>query len=128
MPRLSLWVAAILGLMSANGSVEGWSPIASKVLAQTPSNANPSVIRPASSNSAVGVVDIAQVFRQHAGFKRSTEEMKQEFAAFEVELTAQRQQLSQQHARQKTVAVGSAEYRRLEEEIARRISQLQVRQ
>lgn len=45
---------------------------------------------PAASNSAVGVVDIAQVFRQHAGFKQQTEAIQQEIVTFDREVSEQR--------------------------------------
>ena len=83
---------------------------------------------PAASNSAVGVVDIAQVFRQHAGFKQQTEAIQQEIVTFDREVSEQRKVIAQQNAKQKSVPVGSPEYRQLDEEIARRASRLQLTQ
>lgn len=80
------------------------------------------------SAPAVGLVDIAQVFRQHAGFKQQMEALKQNLADFERDAAQQRQQVQQLQSRQKSIAAGSPEYRQLDETIARSVSQLQVRQ
>ncbi|MFO0820581.1 MAG: OmpH family outer membrane protein [Pirellulales bacterium] len=128
MRRRCVWTAFVIGVALASGWVEGGVGSSSELFAQSPASTEPAIIRPAAANSAVGVVDIALIFRQHAGFKRGTEQLKQESSAFEAVVNSQRKQISQQLARQKSLALGSAEYRRSEEEIARRISQMQVRQ
>ncbi len=81
----------------------------------------------AAGGTSVAVLDVARVFKNHTAFMQQTEAIKQEIAAFEDELKRQRQAITEQAKALEQYRSGSPEYKRLEEDLAKRTSDIQVR-
>jgi Skp family chaperone for outer membrane proteins len=79
------------------------------------------------SNCPIVLVDMALVFKNHAGFKAKLDILKQEAAALENQANQDRQSLLKQREQLLGLAAGSAEYKEAEQGIAHRVSELQVR-
>lgn len=85
--------------------------------------------RPAGSQSnvPVAVIDVPLIFKNHARFKQRMEAIKGEVEAFEKQVNEERKKLAKHEERLKTFAVGSPEFRQLEEDLARQVSDVRVR-
>lgn len=83
----------------------------------------------ATSNSSVpvAVIDVGHIFKNHARFKQQMDGMKGEVENFEKEVNEERKTLLKQRDKLQTFNAGSPEYKQLEEEIARQVSDQQVR-
>lgn len=82
---------------------------------------------PAKSGTLVALVDIGHVFKNHPRVKQQVEAMKADLGDYEKEVVASRQDLSKQREKMLKFAVGSPEYKQVEEQIAHNVSDLQVR-
>jgi len=77
---------------------------------------------PAGANSSrfnIGVVDVSYIFKNYQQFRSSMDAMKKEMESAEGELKAERGQVQTREEERKSFKVGSPEFKKLDEEIAR---------
>ena len=74
----------------------------------------------------VAVIDINFIFKNHARFKASMDDIKRDIETFEAHLRDQRTQITQQTETLKNLPAGSADYKNLEEQIANTHTTLQL--
>ena len=79
-----------------------------------------------STGHRIAVVDVAHIFKNHAGIKAQVEKVEAELKAYEAELQAKREELKQAAEQLKSFKVGSAEYAAQEERIASMDSKLRL--
>lgn len=87
-------------------------------------------MNPAGANASkynVAVVDISYIFKKHERFKSTMEQMKKEMETIEGELKADREKIAQQEQQRTQFNVGSAEYKKLEEDIARQMAEFNLK-
>ena len=85
---------------------------------------------PAGANAQkyhVAVVDISYIFKKHERFKATMEAMKKEMEGIETELKADREKIAQQEQQRNAYNSGSAEYKQLDEEIARQMAEFNLK-
>lgn len=85
---------------------------------------------PAGANAAkynIAVVDISYIFKKHARFTATMESMKKEMEGIESDLKADRQKIAEQEQQRNQYNVGSAEYKQLDEEIARKMAEFNLK-
>jgi Skp family chaperone for outer membrane proteins len=95
--------------------------------AQAPSQTGP---HPAGMNASkynIAVVDISYIFKKHARFKSTMEQMKKEMETIEAELKSDREKIAQQEQVRNQYNVGSAEYKKADEEIARQMAEFNLK-
>ena len=80
----------------------------------------------AAPRSSVAVVDISYIFKNHTRFKQQMEGMKGQVKEFEDQLRKRHQAIAQMKETLGEHRPGTPDYKRIEEEIARIASQLQV--
>lgn len=78
------------------------------------------------AQQAVCVVDVAEVFKNHAGFNQQIENLKQQAEQFKFSLQRQGEQLQARSAQLKDFQIGSPEYKQLESELAQASASLEV--
>ncbi len=81
---------------------------------------------PQQSAPSVVVIDISKVFKEHIRFKQQLEVMKTDVEGFEGYIRQERKRLTDKAEEVKRYNPGSPEYKRIEEEMARITSDLQV--
>ena len=81
----------------------------------------------ASEHVPFAVIDVGRIFRESPRFSQLRESLKQEVELFEKKEQEERQAILKQRDRQQTYSAGSPEYKEAEADIARRISDQQVR-
>ncbi|MFM7070510.1 MAG: OmpH family outer membrane protein [Planctomycetota bacterium] len=81
--------------------------------------------RPASTPPVV-VIDISEVFKQHSSFNQQLNALKDEIKTLDAYYQAEQKKIVGQRDKLTSFNAGSPEYKRLEEEIARMASDLQV--
>lgn len=106
--RLALWSGCILVLTSTVGR------------AQTPGATS------TAQATLVAVVDIAKVFEAHPTFKSQLESLQQQAKSADLDLEAQKKDLSQQGQQLAELDPGSPDYLQLETNLARHSADLQV--
>jgi Skp family chaperone for outer membrane proteins len=106
--RLVLWSGCILVLTSTFGR------------AQTPGATS------TAQATLVAVVDIAKVFEAHPTFKSQLESLQQQAKSADLDLEAQKKDLSQQGQQLSELDPGSPDYLQLETNLARHSADLQV--
>ncbi len=74
----------------------------------------------------VCVVDVAQIFKNHAGFNQQLENLKQQAEQFKYELQQRGEQLQAKSEQLKDFQIGSPEYKQLESELAQASANLEV--
>ncbi|MFO0872171.1 MAG: OmpH family outer membrane protein [Pirellulales bacterium] len=75
---------------------------------------------------SVVVIDIGEVFKQHAQFNQQLNALKDEIKSLDAYYQAEQKKIAGQREKLGTYNAGSPEYKKLEEEIARMASDLQV--
>ena len=88
--------------------------------AQNPAGAN-------ATKHGVAVVDISYLFKNHERFKSTMEQMKKEMETIEGELKADREKIALQEQERNKYNVGSAEYKKMDEEIARKMADFNLK-
>lgn len=81
---------------------------------------------PAPAGTSVVVIDVAFVFKNHVRFNSRMNDIKKEIEAFEAQIRTEQQGLQAKGEGLKTFASSSPEYKRLEEEVARLGTEMQV--
>ena len=85
---------------------------------------------PAGANAAkygIAVVDISYIFKEHTRFRATMESMKKEMETIEAELKADREKIAQTEQERNTFNAGSAEYKKLDEEVARMMAEFKLK-
>lgn len=85
---------------------------------------------PRGANAAkyhVAVVDISYIFKNHRRFKATMDSMKQEMDGIEKDLKADREKIAQQEQQRNQYNPGSAEFKQLDEEIARQMAEFNLK-
>lgn len=85
---------------------------------------------PAGANASkynVAVVDISYIFKHHERFKTTMDSMKKEMDGIEAELKADRAKIAQQEQQRNTFKQGTAEYKNLDEDIARQMAEFNLK-
>jgi Skp family chaperone for outer membrane proteins len=88
------------------------------------------VLNPAGANASkynIAVVDISYIFKKHERFKTTMEQMKKEMEAIETELKADREKIAQQEQQRNQYNAGSAEYKKMDEDIARQMAEFNLK-
>lgn len=75
----------------------------------------------------VAVVDISYIFKNHRRFKATMDSMKQEMDGIEKELKTDREKIAQQEQQRNQYNAGTAEFKQLDEEIARQMSEFNLK-
>jgi Skp family chaperone for outer membrane proteins len=107
----------LLPIAIAAVSVVGF---ASSAEAQNPAGAN-------ASKHGVAVVDISYIFKKHDRFRTTMESMKGEMEATEAELKGDRDKIAQLEQRRNTYNAGSAEYKQIDEDLARQMADFNLK-
>jgi Skp family chaperone for outer membrane proteins len=87
-------------------------------------------LNPAGANASkynIAVVDISYIFKKHDRFKTQMEQMKKEMETIETELKADREKIAQQEQQRNTFNAGSAEYKKMDEDIARQMAEFNLK-
>ncbi len=105
-------VAAALSVAVSNHGVQAQAP--------NPAGAN-------ATKYGIAVVDISYIFKKHERFRASMESMKKEMETIEGQLKADREKIAQAEQQRNTYNVGTAEYKRLDEEVARMMADFQLK-
>jgi Skp family chaperone for outer membrane proteins len=79
------------------------------------------------SKYGIAVVDISAIFQRHARFKATMDTMKADMQRVDAELKAERETITKAEAHRNTFGVGTAEYKRADEEVARMMAELQLK-
>ncbi len=98
--------------------------------ASVPNQTTPSTNRAAPAvkpTSRIAVIDISYVFKNHARFKQTMEDMKKDVEAFEAELKQNGAQLQKYQEQLREHHAGSPEYKRIAEQIAGFQGQVQAK-
>jgi Skp family chaperone for outer membrane proteins len=85
---------------------------------------------PAGANASkynIAVVDISFIFKKHERFKSTMEQMKKEMEGIEAELKADRAKIADKEQARNQFNVGSAEYKKADEEIARQMAEFNLK-
>ena len=88
--------------------------------AQNPAGAN-------ATKHGVAVVDISYIFKKHDRFKTTMEQMKKEMETIETELKTDREKIAGQEQARNQFNVGSAEYKKADEDIARQMAEFNLK-
>lgn len=91
-----------------------------------PASAAPATRPAVSSDTSVVVIDISEVFKQHVRFKSAMEEIKEEVKRLEGAAQNEQKGLIKKREQLSELTPGSVDFKRLEEEMARTGSDLQV--
>jgi Skp family chaperone for outer membrane proteins len=79
------------------------------------------------SKYGLAVVDINAIFKHHARLKATREAFKAETERAQAEMKADRDTITKAEAHRNTFSVGSAEYKRADEEVARMMAEHQLK-
>jgi Skp family chaperone for outer membrane proteins len=82
---------------------------------------------PAATGTSVVVIDVAFIFKNHFRFNARMNDIKKEIEAFETQIRTEQQSLQARSEGLKQYGSSSPEYKRLEEELARLGSDMQVK-
>ena len=95
-----------------------------------PAPAQGGALNPAGANASkynIAVVDISYIFKKHERFKTTMETMKKEMETIETELKADREKIAQQEQQRNQYNAGSAEYKKMDEDIARQMAEFNLK-
>jgi Skp family chaperone for outer membrane proteins len=107
-------------LLTATAAALSVVGFASSAQAQNPAGAN-------ASKHGFAVVDISYIFKKHDRFRTTMESMKKEMESTEAELKADRDKIAQLEERRNTYNAGAAEYKQLDEELARQMAEFNLK-
>jgi Skp family chaperone for outer membrane proteins len=107
------------GLLNAQQPGAPGAPVAA-VAGPNPAGAN-------ASKYNIAVVDISYIFKKHERFKSTMEQMKKEMEKIEGELKGDREKIAQQEQQRNQFNAGSAEYKKMDEDIARQMAEFNLK-
>ncbi|HVT27712.1 MAG TPA: OmpH family outer membrane protein [Lacipirellulaceae bacterium] len=97
-----------------------------RVNAQAPNQGgNPAGIN--ASKYGVAVVDISYIFKKHARFKATMEQMKKEMEQIEAELKSDREKIAAEEQERNKYNVGSADYKKMDDDIAKKMAEFNLK-
>ena len=114
---LAMAAAAVLSTFSF---LSAQQPAAPAGQGPNPAGAN-------ASKYSVAVVDISYIFKKHERFKATMEQMKKEMETIEAELKADREKISLQEQERNKYNSGSAEFKKMDEDIARQMADFNLK-
>jgi Skp family chaperone for outer membrane proteins len=85
---------------------------------------------PASANATkhgIAVIDVSYIFKKHDRFRATMDAMKKEMETTEADLKAERDKIGQKEEQRNTYNAGSAEYKQLDEQLARDMSEFNLK-
>ena len=112
-----LSILALVATTSAQGPIPGGRPAAPSPAPSAP---------PAVGGTSVVVIDVANIFKNHIRFNEKMKEIKAEIDAFEASIRAEQTKFKQKGEGLQQFNPSSPEYKKLEEELARMQSEVQV--
>jgi Skp family chaperone for outer membrane proteins len=83
--------------------------------------------QPQTVGTSVAVIDIPEIYKNHVRFKQAMDNIKKNVAEFEGYVRAEQTKITNLRDRLKEFNVGSADYKQVEEQMARLSSDLQVK-
>jgi Skp family chaperone for outer membrane proteins len=98
--------------------------------AQQPAPVAANGLNPAGTNASkynIAVVDISYIFKKHERFKAEMEQMKKQMETIENDLKADREKIAQQEQQRNQFNSGSAEYKKMDEDIARQMAEFNLK-
>jgi Skp family chaperone for outer membrane proteins len=104
--------AAVAAIISSN--------VATRAHAQNAAGAN-------AAKFGVAVVDIPYIFKNYAKFKSTSETMKKEMETIDADVKADRSKIAQVEQQRNTFNVGSPDYKKYDEELARMMAEFQLK-
>lgn len=107
-----LFAFTIVAALSMSGAVQAQAP--------NPAGAN-------ASRYGIAVVDISYIFKKHERFRAAMESMKKEMETIETQLKADREKIAQTEQQRNTYNVGSAEHKKLDEDVARMMAEFNLK-
>ena len=75
----------------------------------------------------IAVVDVSYIFKEHARFRATMEGMKKEMESIEAQLKADRDKIAQTEQERNKYNVGSAEYKKFDEDVARMMAEFNLK-
>jgi Skp family chaperone for outer membrane proteins len=75
----------------------------------------------------VAVVDVSYIFKEHKRFRGTMDNMKKEMEGIEAELKADRDRIAQGEQERNKFNVGTAEYKKMDEDVARMTADFQLK-
>ena len=115
-------VAGPLSVLALVATVSAQGPVPGAARPGAPAPASP----PSVSGTSVVVIDIANIFKNHIRFNEKMKEIKAEIDAFEASIRGEQTKFNQKREALVQFQPSSAEYKKLEEELARMQSEVQV--
>ncbi len=79
------------------------------------------------SKYGIAVVDISYIFKNHAHFKATMDQMKKEMESIEAELKADREKIAAQEQERNKYNVGSPEYKKMDDDIAKQMAEFNLK-
>ena len=130
-------VAIITAVLATVGSVDAFAqgrpstnrntrPSTASRNTGRPTAGRPQATRPAPGSRPVAVVDISFIFNNYAGFKNRMDNMKKAVQAYEGQLKQRHEALGKDREQLSQFKPGSSDYKRKEQELAGKFSNLQV--
>ena len=114
---------AVAAALTTFGLLEAQQPV-------PPAGAAVAGVNPAGANASkynIAVVDISYIFKKHERFKTQMETMKKEMETIENELKTDREKIAAQEQQRNTFNAGSAEYKKMDEDIARQMAEFNLK-
>jgi Skp family chaperone for outer membrane proteins len=115
-------VAGPLSILALMGSISAQVPVPGAGRPAAPPSAAP----PAVGGTSVVVIDVANIFKNHIRFNEKMKEIKNEIDQFEASIRAEQTKFNQKREGLAQFLPSSPEYKKLEEELARMQSEVQV--
>lgn len=112
--RFVIATAAATALSTITASLPAWAQ------APNPAGAN-------AEKHGFGVVDVSYIFKEHKRFRDTMEGMKKEMESIEAQLKADREKVAQAEQERNKYNVGSAEYKKLDEDVARMMAEFNLK-
>lgn len=94
------------------------------------SSASAQAPNPAGANAAkfgIAVVDIPYIFKNYSKFKATSDAMKKEMETIDADVKADRAKIAQMEQQRNSFNVGTAEYKKYDEEMARMMAEFQLK-
>ena len=121
--KMAVLATSVAAALTTFGLVEAQQPAPAAAAAGTGPN-------PAGANASkysIAVVDISYIFKKHERFKATMEQMKKEMETIETELKADREKIAGQEQQRNQFNAGSAEYKKMDEDIARQMAEFNLK-
>ena len=91
-----------------------------------PSAVAPAPSAPAAAGTSVAVIDVAYIFKNHARFNQSMNDMKRDIEAFDAHMQEESKKLQKKQEELQTFGPSSPQFKKLDEELAKMKSDFQI--